>query len=185
MWILIRYLASRAGFSSPWWEYQHMAIRHNSQPQSGYLFSARHYLTNNYSGYSIKLWNSHKWPQTPTVALKHYSVFYNLVSWIKRPTYAAGLWSRGREATRWWQAEISLSQNYFIQQKTELLLLVVQTHIVIWGERTWCFFHLAAEEKRFLQGKCGCRRKSLWTLLKQYGPGNPPWSKNVSIINCK
>lgn len=84
MWILIRYLASRAGFYSPWWEYQHMAIRHNSRPQSGYLFSAQHYLTNNYSVYSIKLWNSHKWPQHPSVGLKHYSTLYNSVSWIQR-----------------------------------------------------------------------------------------------------
>lgn len=88
MWILIRYLASRAGFYSPWWEYQHMAIRHNSRPQSGYLFSAQHYLTNNYSVYSIKLWNSHKWPQHPSVELKYYSTSW--VSWIKRRTQTHG-----------------------------------------------------------------------------------------------
>lgn len=144
MWILIRYLASRAGFYSPWWEYQHMAIRHNSQPQSGYLFSAQHYLTNNYSVYSIKLWNAHKWPQHPSVGLKHYSTFYNLVSWIKRRTHTRGvLWCSGSEGTRWSKVEISLSLNYFIpftarQRKTDLLP-VEQMHTVIWGERTWCF----------------------------------------------
>lgn len=140
MWILIRYLASRAGFYSPWWEYQHMAIRHNSRPQSGYLFSAQHYLTNNYSVYSIKLWNSHKWPQHPSVGLKCYSTFYNLNKKLR--THAA-LWCGGSEGTRWWKVEISLSLNYFIpftvrQRKTDLLP-VEQMHTVIQGERTWCF----------------------------------------------
>lgn len=137
MWILIRYLASRAGFYSPWWEYQHMAIRHNSQPQSGYLFSAQHYLTNNYSVYSIKPWNSHKWPQHPSVALKHYSTFYNGLMNKKAHTWQV-LWCLGSEGTRWWQAEISLSPNYFIHRKTALLS-VEQMRRVIWDERTWCF----------------------------------------------
>lgn len=47
-----------------------MAIRHNSQLQSGYLFSAQYYLTNNYSVYSIKLCNLHKWQRCARAALK-------------------------------------------------------------------------------------------------------------------
>lgn len=139
MWILIRYLASRAGFYSPWWEYQHMAIRHNSRPQSGYLFSAQHYFTNNYSVYSIKPCNLHKWPQH--LGLKHYSTFTNLFSWIKRHTRCFD--AEGAQRTRWQKAEISLSLNYFIpltarQRKTDLLP-ARQMHTIIQGERTWCF----------------------------------------------
>lgn len=144
MWILIRYLASRAGFYSPWWEYQHMAIRHNSRPQSGYLFSAQHYLTNNYSVYSIKPWNSHKWPQHPSVGLKYYSTFLQLGLMNKKGDTHAGCFdAEGAKGTRWWKVEISLSLNYFIpftarQRKTDLLP-VEQMHTVIQGERTWCF----------------------------------------------
>lgn len=175
-----------------------MAIRHNSQPQSGYLFSAQHYLTNNYSGYSIKPWNPHKRPQTPTVALKHYSVFYNLVSWIKRHTYAGGFEAEGascggrREGGRGGGGgghthKVTASRNII---KSELFHPAESRATAAVGGADahsnlgWkdMMFSPAAGEKLLLQGKCGCRRRTRSMLVKQYKlqSGNPPESEKCS-----
>lgn len=111
-------------FYSPWWEYQHMAIRHNPQLQSGYLFSAQYYLTNNYSVYSIKLRNLHNWQQTRQPADEWETQKNNQnKKWVdilqllplnrekkKRQKHTQGcVCCRGGAGTRWrWAGEISL-----------------------------------------------------------------------------
>lgn len=92
------------------------------------------------------------------------------------------LWCLGSEGTRWWQAEISFSPNYFIHRKTALLS-VEQMRRVIWDERTWCFPDCRRKNSFYkvtcVEAESRNAARALWTASWELTTGAKQY-----IFNC-
>lgn len=153
-----------------------MAIRHNSPPQSGYLFSAQHYLTNNYSVYSIKPWNPNKWPQH--VRLKHYSTFYNLSLMNKKPHTRTLTHSHALMQRQWGDMVIRSLKKYIIKSEPIHLFL-------------FFFFSFSKQRQRKVAGGADVHSKPRWedtvfSLLKEKkGFYKVTWVYEEKVAACR